>query len=209
MIIYGRKLNQEYYFFIYVQFLIIFKISLSNLLNLDNSRIINNNDSEIYLIMKGNGNKNILNNDFQYEPSEVIVNGYKNISCKKSCFFIDDINNITLKFSNQIYSAEKMFEDMKNILEIYLTNFDSSQITSMHKMFSGCSNLVSVILPNSNTYNLKNISYMFCECVELKKINFGNMNTSLVETMESLFSKCSKISSIDLSELDTSKVQSM
>ena len=38
-----------------------------------NSRLINNYDSEIRLIINGNGEQNILNDDFQYEPSEVIV----------------------------------------------------------------------------------------------------------------------------------------
>ena len=64
--------------------------------NLENISIINNYDSQINLIIKGSGNQNILNNSFQYVPSEVIINGYKNNSCKKICYFTDDLNNILL-----------------------------------------------------------------------------------------------------------------
>ena len=204
--IYGRKLNKKNISLFYSTILILVKIIL---VNLENLRLLYNYESEIHMVIEGNGNQNILNKNFQYEPSEIIVNGYVNNSCKKTCFFHDDLNNITIKFSNQIYSSENMFKNLKNILEIDLSNFDTSQITNMNSMFSGCSNLSKVILSNRNTYNLRNMSNMFYSCSNLFTIYFGNIDTSSVENMEHLFHGCFQINSIDLSKFDTSKVTSM
>ena len=94
--IFDKQFNQEYHYLFNIQILIL--LILANLLNFQNIRIINNYDSEIHLIIEGHGNQNILYKDFSSEPSEVIINGYKNDSCKKTCYFLDDLNNITLKY---------------------------------------------------------------------------------------------------------------
>ena len=131
----GLKLNKEYPFLFYVKLLILFQIEFINPFILDNLRKLNIYNSEIHLIIKGSGTQNILNKTFQYEPFEVIVNGYINSSCKKTCYFTEEINNITIKFSNQINSCQQMFLELKNISEIDLSKFDASQVTSMNKMF--------------------------------------------------------------------------
>ena len=65
--------------------------------------------SEINLIIQGYGELNVLNNEFSYEPSEFLINGVSNSSCKKSCQFDGGLNNVTLKFDNQIDSCENIF----------------------------------------------------------------------------------------------------
>ena len=51
--------------------------------------------SAIFLKIKGQGVKNIINNNFGYDPSQVFVNGKSNETCKKSCYLdnIGDVNN--------------------------------------------------------------------------------------------------------------------
>ena len=67
--------------------LFLLKVVSINLLNEKNIRNLNNYDSEIYLIIHGNGTQNILNDTFDIEPSEVFVNGNKNNFCKKDLLF--------------------------------------------------------------------------------------------------------------------------
>ena len=88
---YGGKLKQKYPNLIFDLLIILF--GLVSRQNIQNLGIINNYDSEIHLIIQGNGNQNFLNDNFQFEPSEVFVNGYKNDSCKKICYFSNDLNN--------------------------------------------------------------------------------------------------------------------
>ena len=65
--------------------------------------------SEINLIIQGEGELNVLNNEFSYEPSEFLINGVSNSSCKKSCQFDGGLNKVTIKFDNQINSCENIF----------------------------------------------------------------------------------------------------
>ena len=158
-------------------FIFIFKIVLFNLISSQNSTTTNNFNSEIHLIIQGKGIQKLLSDYFKEEPSEVIVNGFKQNSCKKSCYLKKDISNITLFFERQLESCKSMFSNLETIIEIDLSKFDFSKVKNMEKMFYGL--------------------------IHLKKINFGNIDTSLVENMDSLFYNCSNLTSIDLSEFNT------
>ena len=181
-IINRKTIFKEYYLFRTFSFLL--KIVLVNLISVKNIRNLNNYISEIHLVIKGKGTQNILNNYFNKNPSEVIVNGIsKANACQKTCDLDEDINNVTIKFEEQIKSCSFMFLNLKNIIEIDLSNFDASEVNNMKWMFDGCKNL--------------------------DKINFGNINTSFVENMDSLYKYCEKLRSINLSIFDTSKVKDM
>ena len=132
------------------------------------------------MAIQGKGNKYFLSESFYLEPSVVIVNKVRNNSCKRSCIFKNDFNNVTIKFDRLINTCENMFKGLKNLIEIDLSNLDTSKVTNMSSMFD--------------------------QCINLKKINFGNINTSLVNNMEYLFHNCSKLASIDVSKFDTSSV---
>ena len=117
--------------------------------------------SEINLIIQGLGNLNILSDSFYLNPSEVIINGDLKPSCNKSCYLGNILINVTIKFDKQLESLENMFKSLNKIIEIDLSNLDTSKVTNMASMFKQCSNL--------------------------EKIIFGNINTSSVESMHSLF----------------------
>ena len=140
-------------------------------------------NSEIKMIIQGEGEINILNNAFYYDPSDVLVNGESKSECKKTCEFVDDLNNVTIKFDSKITSCENMFDGMTNIIEIDLSNFDASNVINMNGMFK--------------------------YCINLKKITFGDINTSLVENMNELFYNCINLTIIDRLDFDTISVKTM
>ena len=73
-----------------------------------------------------------MNDSFKYEPSEVLINGIpKGNSCKKFCYFEENISNVTLIYENKIDTTNPMFKNLNNIKEIDLSYFDFSGITSM------------------------------------------------------------------------------
>ena len=140
-------------------------------------------NSEIKMIIQGEGEINILNNTFNYDPSDVLVNGESKSECKITCEFVDDLNNVTIKFDSKITSCEYMFDGMTNIIEIDLSNFDASNVINMNGMFK--------------------------DCINLKKITFGDINTSLVENMDELFLRCKSLITIDRLDFDTISVKTM
>ena len=140
-------------------------------------------NSEIKMIIQGEGEINILNNSFNFIPSEVIINGESKSELKNSYEFVNGLNNVTIKFNKKITSCEYMFDGMTNIIEIDLSNFDASNVINMNRMFN--------------------------YCINLKKITFGDINTSLVENMNELFFNCTNLTIIDRLDFDTTSVKSM
>ena len=171
---------------------------------------IYNSYSEISLIINSKGLHNILNNSFNIEPSDIIVNGIsmKDL-CGKQCNLSENYNNITLIFEEQIESCENMFNDITNIVEIDLSNFDFSKVTNMKSMFKGCSSLEKVNFGYINTSFVESLEELFYECKNLKSIDLSKFDTSKVTTLRRLFSNCEIIKSIDLSNFNTSKVEDM
>ena len=163
-----RKKNSIYYLLNKVLFIFLIKIVLIN--------SSNEYHSEIHLTINEKGTQTLINSTFIQTSFEVLVNGVINNSCQNTCYLEDDINKVTLKFLGPVKSCQSMFYNLKNIVEVDLSDFDASQVTSMYWMFLSCSNL--------------------------KKINFGNINTSLVENMQSIFNDCKSLISIDLSGFD-------
>ena len=161
------------------------------------------------MVIEGRGTQAILNELFNKDPFEVYVNNQLNNSCIRTCELGNDINNITLRFNDKIISGENMFLKLGNIIEINLTNFDTSNINNMLGMFSHCTKLKKITFGNIDTSLVTNMKHLFFHCEHLTSIDLSNFQTSLVTTMEEMFSNCKKLQSIDVSSFNTSKVENM
>ena len=165
--------------------------------------------NEVKLVIQGEENQYFINNDYYITPSEVLVNGNIIESCKKQkfCYLDNPLNNITIRFDTPIESCENMFKGLANIIEIDLSNLDTSRDTSLASMFEGCINLNKINFGNINTSLINNMHYLFNNCIHLESIDLSNFNTSSTTTMEGMFLHCESLESVDLSKFDTSKVE--
>ena len=155
-----RKIIRKYYFLYIIIFLILIKLSTGVPLSDGAVRQLNNFYSEIHLVVQAEGTQYfLLDNYWGPEPFEILLNGEPLINYP--CDLGIGRNNITLKFDELIEDCEYMFYYLENIIEVDLSNFDTSKVT--------------------------NIDLMFGECYNLETINFGNINTSSVERMSYLF----------------------
>ena len=103
------------------------------------------------------------------------------------------------------YDAQKI----KNILELDLSNFDTSNVTNMQSMFSGMSNLTTLDLSNFNTSKVTNMAAMFYTTSNLTTLNLSSFNTSQVTNMRHMFYGMPNLTSLNLSNFDTSQVTDM
>ena len=236
-----ETIKQKYLLLFFEFIIVLLKIDLVSLLIVKNTRKLNTYNSEIKLVIKrrfGSSNIKILNNEFNPEPSEVIINEVKRNDCKKSCYLDSEyeINYVTLIFKEEIETCRSMFEGVYNIIEVDLSKFNASGVINMSYMFKncyyylttikfgninislvenmeglfyGCKYLKNIDLTNLDTSHVKTMKGMFYECLRLETINFGNINTSSVENMEGIFAYCTSLTSIDLSSFDTSNVETM
>ncbi len=120
-------------------------------------------NSEINLVIQGNGEQKLSN----IEPSEVLVNGIRNESCKKTCNLTGDKNNITLIYEDQITYCINMFRELTNVIEVDLSNFDTSELISMKNMFLNCMYLESINFTGVDTSLVTNMESMFCNSYKL------------------------------------------
>ena len=165
--------------------------------------------SEIKLVIRGRVNSNFLYNDFNPEPSEIIINKEIRYSGIKSYTFTEDLNNVVIKFNESIISCENMFYGLTNIIEIDLSNFDTSKVKNMSSMFCECSSLEKIYFGNINTSSVKDMNNLFHYCNKLTSIDVSNFDTSSVTTMKAMFRACASLTFIDLSNFDTHNVEDM
>ena len=100
-------------------------------------------------------------------------------------------------------------QKIKNILELDLSNFDTSKVTNMQYMFYGMSNLTTLNLSNFDTSNVKDMSHMFRGMSSLTTLDLSSFDTSKVTNMWSMFEYMSSLTTLDLSSFDTSNVKDM
>ena len=166
--------------------------------------------SQISLKINGIGEKNIFcseTNHFPetYYPDEVHINEVKQDNVSYSYYLYLTENYVKLIWINALNNCEYLFNKCSDIIEMNLSNFDTSQVTIMNYMFSGCSSLSSLELSNFNTSKVENMKGMFEDCSSLTSIDLSNFDTSQVTYMDYMFAGCSSLTSLNLLNFDTSK----
>ena len=111
--------------------------------------------------------------------------------------------------SSMMFFSGESEQKIKNILELDLSNFDTSKVANMSHMFNGMRNLTTLNLSNFNTSNVTDMGGMFFSMTNLTTLNLSNFDTSKVTNMGSMFYGISNLTTINLSKLNTSQVTIM
>ena len=111
--------------------------------------------------------------------------------------------------SSQMFYSEYSQQKIKNLLEIDLSNFDTSKVTNMSHMFVFMLKLTTLNISNFDTSNVTNMRSMFSNMPSLATLNLSSFDTSKVTIMNSMFNNMSNLTSLNLSNFDTSKVFDM
>ena len=116
--------------------------------------------------------------------------------------------NLTNINTSSVYNMSSMFESCSLLQSIDLSNFDTSQVYYIDKMFK-YSALISLDISNFKTPNLIKMEEMFFGCSSLIYLDISNINTSQVNNMDSLFFHCVQLISLNISNFNTKNVQNM
>ena len=111
--------------------------------------------------------------------------------------------------SSMMFFSGDSEQKIKNILELDLSNFDTSKVANMSHMFNGMRNLTTLNLSNFNTSNVTNMGGMFFSMTNLTTLNLSNFDTSKVTDMGSMFYGISNLTTLNLSNFNTSQVTIM
>ena len=128
----------------------------------------------------------------------------------KTAYYYAEPEKVYLnKKSNEMFFSKSDEQKIKNILEIDLSNFDTSEVTNMGGMFYGMSNLTTLNVSHFDTSKVTDMSLMFHGMRDLSALNLSSFNTSKVTDMGFMFYGIPNLTSLDLSNFDTSKTTKM
>ena len=128
----------------------------------------------------------------------------------KTAYYYAEPEKVYLnKESSKMFYSKSDEQKIRNILEIDLSNFDTSEVTNMGEMFYGMSNLTSLNLSNFDTSQVTNMGLMFSRMSSLTSLNLSNFDTSKVTNMSDMFNSMSNLTSLNLSNFNTSQVTNM
>ena len=148
----------------------------------------------------------VIGNDFM--PKAIYINGINSTIASDGKIYLEKegIYNVTMEWDTKKKSYDKLFSDLNSLLEIDLSNFDTSEVTSMKSMFSNCKRLLYINFKNIDTSSVINMASMFERCLSLKSLDLSNFNTSKVSDMNKMFKSCYSIRYLNLSSFYTSQL---
>ena len=91
-----------------------------------------------------------------------------------------------------------IFSNCSSLINLDLSDFDTSNVTDMSNIFSNCSSLINLDVSNFHTTKVVDMSYMFSNCSSLKSLDLSSFDTSKVTKMSDMFSNCSSLANLDI-----------
>ncbi len=129
-----------------------------------------------------------------------------------------DINNLNIagKYSTKnVTNTSFMFGQCMSLIDLNLSNFNTSNVTDMNNMFALLVNAKNIIFSDSTsnafvTGKVTDMNGMFGMCLRLSEIDLSGFDTSNVTNMEGMFSHFYTDNNLlDISSFDTSNVTNM
>ena len=128
----------------------------------------------------------------------------------KTAYYYAETEKVYLNTdSSMMFYRDRDDNRLGNILDIDLSNFDTSNVTNMAGMFADMSNLTALNLSNFDTSKVMEMGYMFLDMPNLTTLDLSNFNTSKVTSMYGMFLGMSNLTTLDLSNFNTSRVTDM
>lgn len=184
-------------------------------INKDNDNIFNNQaprylENDNYIVIYFTNDCNYSSgfiNDYRTDIDFIIQGDNKTKYEKQDQLYIQKDNGIEIHFGKAINSLNSFFnsnedENMKYLVSVDFSNFNSININDLAKIFFGCSSLKSINFNNFKTSKVTNMSFMFNGCSSLDSLDLSSLDTSKVIDMEFMFEGCNYLVSIDLSHFD-------
>ena len=200
------KINQKYY--INNILLLLTIINFLNPILSDNFIKINRKlQTKLSIDLKviSGGKVKIIKKD--YLPNRIYINGNKssidkdgNINTTKYGDY--QILNVTIEWDIKKPKYEKVFQEINSVIEIDLSNFDTSGATSMRGMFINCNNLKYVNFTDVDTSLVTTMESMFEGCISLTSLNLSSFVTTKVENMNNMFKNCQSLTSLNLTNFN-------
>ena len=106
--------------------------------------------------------------------------------------------------SSSIIDINSLFKNYVSLETIIFSNFNISLVNNMNELFTGCSNLTEIDLSMLNTTLVIDMHNMFYGCTNLKLIDLYNVKMDNLITAHKMFKNLDNLKYIDLIDVDNS-----
>ena len=173
------------------------------------------NEHDNYIVLYYNsdcsyqyGFKNSYRSDIAYLINKENNNAKISISEK---FNIHKDTEIVIYLNKQVKSLNHFFDayydrNMKYLVFVDLSNFDTSKVTTMYAMFYNCSSLKSLDLSNFDTSQVTDMYAMFYGCSSLESLDLSNFDMINCNSYFRMFSNIDRIKYINLYNVKNDKI---
>ena len=126
-----------------------------------------------------------------------------------SNLFRNNTNLININVSNwdtsKITSLRGAFAQIPNLTSVDFADWNVSNVTSFFALFDGSNKIENIDVSKWDTSSATNMAWMFTGN-NLKHLDVSNFNTSKVTNMFAMFSGSNSLTQLDISNFDTSNV---
>ena len=110
--------------------------------------------------------------------------------------------NLSKSNFSKVETIEGLFNSCSKLSKIDgLNSLDVSNVHNMGGVFSGCKALMELDISNWNTSKVSNMGAMFRYCSKISSININDWNVDSVEIVTGMFQGCTNLQYLDLSNL--------
>lgn len=124
-------------------------------------------------------------------------------------YLFENKNIVNLNLSNwdtsNVTSMQGLFSNLKNLESVECADWDTSNVTSFYAILDACHSLKTFDTSKWVTSSATNMAWMFSG-VGLEELDVSNFNTSKVTNMHTMFAGSQAIVKLDVSNFDTSNV---
>ena len=109
---------------------------------------------------------------------------------------------INITFKENLKSMLGMFKGCENLIDIDLTNLNTSKLENINSLYENCNNLEKINFFNTKLNKIREINNIFNGCENLVEIeNLDKINMSNIKKANNMFKNCKSIRSINLSNI--------
>ena len=105
---------------------------------------------------------------------------------------------IKLEFSKPLTIMSEMFKDIKELIDVDFSYFNSENIIQIDSIFKNCIKLENVNFNNFSSKNIINMNSAFENCHELTGLNLSTFDTTNLKSMASMLKNCRNLFILDI-----------
>ena len=118
------------------------------------------------------------------------------------------ILKVNITFKENLKSMLGMFKGCENLIDVDLTNLNTSRLENINSLFEGCNNLENVNFFNKQLYKIRETENLFNGCENLVEIeNLDKINIPTIRKANNMFKNCKVIRNINLSSIYLDKAE--